>query len=83
MVISLKVQESHTPDSNSAPKFYPDGFMSEVLTNGEQTGVWLYLIGRNPDLRWIPEDTINHELDTLDLQEIDVLFAGVDYIKRE
>lgn len=83
MVIPFKAQESCIPNPKNTPKFWPDGFMSEVVTVDQQTGVWLYLISKNPVLRWIPEDTINHELEALDLQEIDVLFAGVDYIKRE
>lgn len=83
MVISNKAQESRIPNPKNAPKFYPDGFMSEVVTVDHQTGVWLYLISAKPILKWIPEDTISQELDALDLQEIDVLFAGVDYTKRE
>jgi hypothetical protein len=83
MVLIPNALESSIIHPDTAPKFWCDGFMSEVLTNGQQTGVWLYLIGRNPTLRWIPEDTINEALEALEAQCLDILFSGVDYPKRE
>lgn len=83
MVVIPTAQERHISEIPDLPKFWPDGFISEVVTLGNQTGVWLCLISSFPKLRFIPEDTINQELEALDAQNIRVLFCGIDYVKME
>jgi hypothetical protein len=83
MVLIPNALESSIIHPDTVPKFWCDGFMSEVLTNGQQTGVWLYRNGSSSPLRWIPEDTINETLEALEAQGLDILFSGVDYPKRE
>lgn len=83
MVLIPTAQEKHISEIPDLPKFWPDGFMSEVVTLGNQTGVWLCLISSLHKLRFIPADTINQELEALESQNLWILFSGIDYVKRE
>jgi hypothetical protein len=83
MVLIPNAQESSVFNVPDLPKFWPDGFMSEVVTLDNQTGVWLCLLSSFPKLKFIPEDTINRELEALDAQNLRILFCGIDYVKME
>lgn len=83
MVLIPTAQKKHISEIPDLPKFWPDGFMSELVTLDGHTGVWLILLSSFPKVTWIPEDTINQELETLESQNLWILYSGIDYIKME
>lgn len=83
MVLIPTAQETCLSDLPKVPKFWPDGFLSDLVILETQPGYWLCLMSSIPKLKFIPEDTINQELEALESQNLWILFSGIDYVKRE